>query len=32
MMADLSDDIDDLKRYNVLMQQDNFDAILGSRL
>ena len=31
MMADLSDDINDLKRYNVLMQQDNFDAILGSR-
>ena len=31
MMADLSDDIEDLKKYNVLMQQDNFDAILGSR-
>ncbi len=31
MMADLSDDIEDLKRYNKLMQQDNFDAILGSR-
>ena len=31
MMADLSDDINDLKRYNVLMQQSNFDAILGSR-
>ena len=31
MMADLSDDIDDLKRYNVLMKQGNFDAILGSR-
>ena len=31
MMADLSDDIDDLKRYNVLMEQGNFDAILGSR-
>ena len=31
MMADLSDDIDDLRRYNVLMEQGNFDAILGSR-
>ncbi len=31
MMADLSDDINDLKRYNVLMKQGNFDAILGSR-
>tara|TARA_A100001015_G_scaffold317115_2_gene433202 strand:+ start:5399 stop:6112 length:714 start_codon:yes stop_codon:yes gene_type:complete len=31
MMADLSDDIDDLKRYNELMKQGNFDAILGSR-
>ena len=31
MMADLSDDIDDLKRYNVLMEQGKFDAILGSR-
>ena len=31
MMADLSDDIDDLKRYNSLMEQGNFDAILGSR-
>ena len=31
MMADLSDDIDDLKKYNELMQQGNFDAILGSR-
>ena len=31
MMADLSDDINDLKRYNVLMEQGNFDAILGSR-
>ena len=30
-MADLSDDIDDLKRYNVLMEQGKFDAILGSR-
>ena len=31
MMADLSDDIEDLKRYHKLMQQENFDAILGSR-
>ena len=31
MMADLSDDIDDLKRYNSLMEPGNFDAILGSR-
>ena len=31
MMADLSDDIEDLKRYHKLMQKDNFDAILGSR-
>ena len=31
MMADLSDDIDDLRRYNVLMEQGNFDEILGSR-
>ncbi len=31
MMADLSDDINDLKRYNNLMQQDDIDAILGSR-
>ena len=31
MMADLSDDINDLKRYNVLMEQGKFDAILGSR-
>ena len=31
MMADLSDDIEDLKRYNKIIQQENFDAILGSR-
>jgi len=31
MMADLSDDINDLIRYNELMIQNNFDAILGSR-
>ena len=31
MMADLSDDVNDLKRYNKLIQQENFDAILGSR-
>ena len=32
MMADLSDDIDDLKRYNSLMEPGNFDAILGLSL
>ena len=31
MMADLSDDINDLLKYNELMTQNNFDAILGSR-
>jgi dolichol-phosphate mannosyltransferase len=31
MMADLSDDINDLIKYNELMTQNNFDAILGSR-
>ena len=31
MMADLSDDVNDLIKYNELMVQNNFDAILGSR-
>ncbi len=31
MMADLSDDISDLKRYNDLMIDNNLDAVLGSR-
>ena len=31
MMADLSDDINDLIKYNELMTQNNYDAILGSR-
>ncbi len=31
MMADLSDDINDLIKYNELITQNNFDAILGSR-
>ena len=31
MMADLSDDINDLIKYNELMTQNNFNAILGSR-
>ena len=31
MMADLSDDIEDLKKYNSLMNEKNLDAILGSR-
>ena len=31
MMADQSDDINDLLIYNSLMQEGNFDAILGSR-
>ncbi len=30
MMADQSDDINDLLIYNSLMQEGNFDAILGS--
>ena len=30
-MADLSDDIHDLKKYNSLMDEKNLDAILGSR-
>ena len=31
MMADLSDDINDLKNYNKLMDEENLDAVLGSR-
>ena len=31
MMADQSDSIDDLKRYNSMMNSENFDAVLGSR-
>ena len=31
MMADLSDDINDLKKYNKIMDENNFDAVLGSR-
>jgi dolichol-phosphate mannosyltransferase len=31
MMADRSDDINDLIRYNNLMKTENYDAILGSR-
>ena len=31
MMADQSDDIKDLLKYNTLMRLDNYDAVLGSR-
>ena len=31
MMADQSDSIDDLKKYNNLINENNYDAILGSR-
>ena len=31
MMADMSDDIDDLKKYNDLIDRENLDAVLGSR-
>ena len=31
MMADLSDDINDLKKYNSIMDEKNIDAVLGSR-
>ena len=31
MMADLSDDIKDLIKYNELIDKKNVDAILGSR-
>ena len=31
MMADQSDDINDLIKYNNLINSENYDAILGSR-
>ena len=31
MMADKSDDINDLINYNKLMNENNYDAIMGSR-
>ncbi len=31
MMADMSDDIGDLKKYNDLIDRENLDAVLGSR-
>ena len=31
MMADQSDDINDLLNYNLIMNSENFDAVLGSR-
>ncbi len=31
MMADMSDSISDLKKYNNLMKEKNLDAVLGSR-
>jgi len=31
MMADLSDDINDLKKYYTLMAENNYDAVFGSR-
>ena len=31
MMADMSDDIEDLKKYNDLIERENLDAVLGSR-
>jgi dolichol-phosphate mannosyltransferase len=31
MMADLSDDINDLKKYNTIMDENRFDAVLGTR-
>ncbi len=31
MMADLSDDINDLKKYNKLLDEKNLDSVLGSR-
>ena len=30
-MADLSDDIDDLKKYYTIMQEEKIDAVFGSR-
>ena len=31
MMADLSDDINDLRKYNRIMDEKKLDAVLGSR-
>ena len=31
MMADMSDDLNDLIKYNELMDKENLDAVLGSR-
>ena len=31
MMADQSNSIDDLKKYNSILNSQNFDAVLGSR-
>ena len=31
MMADMSDSIDDLKKYNNLIDEENLDAVFGSR-
>ena len=31
MMADLSDDIEDLKKYYEIINESNYDAILGTR-
>ena len=31
MMADMSDDIEDLKKYSDLIDKENLDAVLGSR-
>ena len=31
VMADLSDDLDDLVEYNKIIDQENLDAVLGSR-
>ena len=30
-MADFSDDINDLKKYYTLMEENNYDAVFGSR-
>ena len=31
MMADMSDDLNDLIKYNELIDKENLDAVLGSR-
>jgi len=31
MMADMSDDLEDLIKYNEIMEKENLDAVLGSR-